>query len=808
MKSVFISKNKAKIKPKMKRSIACRAMGISLTAIMTCSMLPSGRITVYASEEKTGLIINTKPTEEESTMNYNTTTASPTGRSAAGNARDIQTPLDLSNVSSDQGNLNTDGYQWISSSKTLKLKDFNINSIVTLPDDTVIIETEGDCSILELSAVGNPQKAQITFSGTGMLTIQNEINIYGGDNNSLTIASGAHVVARGGINIGSSGGVNSIVTVNGTLTVEGNTASSSNVLSAGKVIVGSGGTLNVSGNNGVALYGMKKGGFSKDFTDVFTVKKGGCFTANCNTFNVKVYSGSSDSFPAGSNADKAINIPDGYLPADCEVKQSKTEINFVKKSTGDIYNKAMAIHENHNWSGNWTKDETGHWKVCTLEGCGKTNGYAVHNYDGSTWKCTVCGAVLAVTLNDADGLTYDGQEHTPGAAVTVDNIPLDASKYETSYNNNINAGEASVTVTGKDGQTFKRTVQFQIARVVPTITWNNTVQTVTYSGSQAVITPPAVMLINGEIFNGEINYSHAASGSANYTAGLPVNAGTYTVKAHTAEQENYTAADSADLLTLTIDQAENAPNMPSDTMNVAKKCETVNDVELPADWQWQDTDQNTPLEIGVPATATAVYTGADKDNYKNITSTVIITRSNCDHENTEVRNAVAATCLQKGYSGDTYCLDCGELLTKGRQTDLAGHSGGTASCVSGKICTVCGTEYTAKDSNVHLHTEIRGRKKASCDSNGYTGDTYCTDCNTKISSGRVIPATGHKWQVTGRKDPTYTENGVITYTCSLCGDTYTTLTDKLQDTVSKPENASSKTIPAAKGKRSPQTGEP
>ena len=233
MKSVFISKNKAKIKPKMKRSIACRAMGISLTAIMTCSMLPSGRIAVYASEEKTGLIINTKPTEEESTMNYNTTTASPTGRSAAGNARDIQTPpLDLSNVSSDQGNLNTDGYQWISSSKTLKLKDFNINSIVTLPDDTVIIETEGDCSILELSAVGNPQKAQITFSGTGMLTIQNEINIYGGDNNSLTIASGAHVVARGGINIGSSGGVNSIVTVNGTLTVEGNTASSSNVLSA------------------------------------------------------------------------------------------------------------------------------------------------------------------------------------------------------------------------------------------------------------------------------------------------------------------------------------------------------------------------------------------------------------------------------------------------------------------------------------------------------------------------------------------------------------------------------------------------
>ena len=806
MESVFISKNKAK----MKRSIVHRVMKISLTAVMTCSILSSGRFFVYASEEKTGLIINTKPAEEESTINNSyITPTSATGRSAAGNARDIQTPLDLSNVSSDQGNLNTDGYQWINSSKTLKLKNVNISNTVTLPDDTVTIETEGDCSILELSiGTYTPNKAQLNFSGTGVLTIDEMINISGGDNLALTIASGAHVVARGGINIGSSGGVNSIVTVYGTLTTGENTTSPSYALSAGKVIVGSGGTLNVSGDDGVALHGMNKSGAGTDFTDVFTVKRGGCFTANCNNFNVRVYSGLPNGFPAGSNEDKAINIPDGYLPADCEVKQSKTEINFVKKSTGDIYNKAMAIHENHNWSGNWTKDETGHWKVCTLEGCGKTNGYAVHNYDSSTWKCTVCGAVLAVTLNNADGLTYDGQEHTPGAVVTVDNIPLEASKYETSYNNNINAGEASVTVTGKDGQTFKRTVQFQIARAVPTITWNNTVQTVTYSGSQAVITPPAVTLIKGESFNGEINYSHASSGSANYTAGLPVNAGTYTVKAHTAEQENYTAADSADLLTLTIDQAENAPNMPSNTMNVAKKCETVNNVELPTDWQWQDTDQNTPLEIGVPATATAVYTGADRDNYKNVTCTVIITRSNCDHENTEVRNEVAATCLQKGYSGDTYCLDCGELLTKGRETDLAGHSGGTASCVSGKICMVCGTEYTAKDGSVHLHTEIRGQKNASCDSNGYTGDTFCTDCNTKIGSGRVIPATGHKWQITGRKEPTYTENGVLTYTCSLCGDTYTTLTDKLQDTASKSENGSSKMIPAAKGKKSPLTGEP
>ena len=54
---------------------------------------------------------------------------------------------------------------------------------------------------------------------------------------------------------------------------------------------------------------------------------------------------------------------------------------------------------------------------------------------------------------------------------------------------------------------------------------------------------------------------------------------------------------------------------------------------------------------------------------------VPITRADCEHEKTELRNAVAATCQQKGYSGDTYCLDCGELLAKGAETDLADHSG-------------------------------------------------------------------------------------------------------------------------------------
>ena len=51
---------------------------------------------------------------------------------------------------------------------------------------------------------------------------------------------------------------------------------------------------------------------------------------------------------------------------------------------------------------------------------------------------------------------------------------------------------------------------------------------------------------------------------------------------------------------------------------------------------------------------------------------------------------------------------------------------------------------------------------------GYTGDTYCKDCNARIESGQVIAGTGkHAWNQ-GRdiKSPTCTEKGEKEYTCT------------------------------------------
>lgn len=41
---------------------------------------------------------------------------------------------------------------------------------------------------------------------------------------------------------------------------------------------------------------------------------------------------------------------------------------------------------------------------------------------------------------------------------------------------------------------------------------------------------------------------------------------------------------------------------------------------------------------------------------------VFATEPPCTHANRETKNALEATCTEAGYSGDTYCLDCGQLL--------------------------------------------------------------------------------------------------------------------------------------------------
>lgn len=76
----------------------------------------------------------------------------------------------------------------------------------------------------------------------------------------------------------------------------------------------------------------------------------------------------------------------------------------------------------------------------------------------------------------------------------------------------------------------------------------------------------------------------------------------------------------------------------------------------------------------------------------------------------------------------------------GSHTETNACSGGIATCQSSAICAVCNTAYGAKDMTNHTGgTKVRGSVEATTSTEGYTGDTYCKGCNTKLSDGKTIP---------------------------------------------------------------------
>ncbi|MBR2152798.1 MAG: hypothetical protein IJ944_05915 [Clostridia bacterium] len=115
---------------------------------------------------------------------------------------------------------------------------------------------------------------------------------------------------------------------------------------------------------------------------------------------------------------------------------------------------------------------------------------------------------------------------------------------------------------------------------------------------------------------------------------------------------------------------------------------------------------------------------------------------------TEVRDAKTNDCRNDGYTGDTYCKDCGVMIEEGEVIPATGaHTGGEATCNAKAECDVCGQEYGDVDADNHVgETEVRDAKEANCMEEGYTGDTYCLDCDGLLEEGEVIPvnAQNHK----------------------------------------------------------------
>ncbi len=145
-----------------------------------------------------------------------------------------------------------------------------------------------------------------------------------------------------------------------------------------------------------------------------------------------------------------------------------------------------------------------------------------------------------------------------------------------------------------------------------------------------------------------------------------------------------------------------------------------------------------------------------------------------------------ATCTEAGVKTYT-CSACGDSYTEtiaatGHTPDGEGTITRAATCTeAGEItytCSVCNETYTESIPATGIHTAgetvVENNVPATCTEDGsYDEVVYCSVCGEKLSSDTItVPATGHSYEAVVTA-PTCTEGGYTTYTCSVCGDSYT-----------------------------------
>ena len=150
----------------------------------------------------------------------------------------------------------------------------------------------------------------------------------------------------------------------------------------------------------------------------------------------------------------------------------------------------------------------------------------------------------------------------------------------------------------------------------------------------------------------------------------------------------------------------------------------------------------------------------------------------CDHSGgTTVLNAKAQVCDRKGYTGDTACADCGQVISAGSDiyppanaghtgtlqplyyygtnrsaTTDASHGGKRYNARSGDCrhrayegdyrCTACGGTVKGETGDFK-HSgpfELRDVRAATCTEKGYSGNQYCTECNKIAQKGTSTPS--------------------------------------------------------------------
>ena len=179
--------------------------------------------------------------------------------------------------------------------------------------------------------------------------------------------------------------------------------------------------------------------------------------------------------------------------------------------------------------------------------------YSVEVIANFKTRTSIASATLNLTLPEG-GYVFDGEAKEPAVTVTLGGSTLASSNYTVDYSDNINAGTATVTVTGKNTYTGSATKNFTISKAALS-DLSVVIRGWIYGQYDEEVNAPRV---SGNEGNGAVTYSYKAAGATEFGASVPQNAGTHTVKATIAETANYQGKEATVNFTITKAELSNA----------------------------------------------------------------------------------------------------------------------------------------------------------------------------------------------------------------------------------------------------------
>ena len=188
----------------------------------------------------------------------------------------------------------------------------------------------------------------------------------------------------------------------------------------------------------------------------------------------------------------------------------------------------------------------------------------------------------------------------------------------------------------------------------------------------------------------------------------------------------------------------------------------------------------TDYTVTTTKAPTCTATGTDKYTWKTTTyGSFYFDVTTAAKGHTEVIDkAVAATCTASGLTEGKHCSVCNTVLVAQTTVAAKGHTevidkAVAATCTTtgkteGKHCSVCNTVLVAQTTVAAKgHTEVIDKAvAATCTTTGKTEGKHCSVCNTVLVAQTTVAATGHNYDTgTVTTKPTFTEKGIMTYTC-------------------------------------------